>query len=323
MNEFESRINLNVQLEVLAKDVCEKYGLGQVKKCKVIEIGYEDFNFILEADSGKFVVKVFNKDRSDEDCVNLANRAYLPYEKGFSCPKIYKHGEDLVLTTKIKDVKYRLIVMEYICGKDFYSLGVLPTDEELEQIAINMAKLNEIDFKPPFIYDHWAIVNYAKEYEANIQLIESDKQYLDKALNLFNSVDFSKLKYGFVHGDIIKTNVIREDSGKLYIIDFSVSNYLPRIVDLAVTIGDLCFDIENENETIRKTKIFLSAYESRSKLAEYEKETLKKFLYCHQAITILETTREKVLNHNDSEENELFARESKCAIKMLEKVDIF
>ena len=319
MNDFEKRINLNIKLDELAKNVCDNYNLGEFKSSKIIKIGYEDFNFVLTTNSGKFVVKVFNKSRLDKDCENLARRASLAYEKGFSCPKIYKSGRSLIYKIVINGVKYRLLVMEYINGKDFYTLKELPTDLELEQIAHEMAKLNNIEFNPPFIYDHWAIVNYAKEYEENIHLIQGkDKKFLDKALMLFNSVDFSKLKYGFVHGDIIKTNVLRDKNGKLYFIDFSVSNYLPRIVDLAVTIGDLCLDINNFSETKRKSQLFLNAYESSAKLSKYEKECLSKFLYCHQAITVLETTREKIVENNNSDENELYATEGKKALTMLE-----
>ena len=323
MDNFKKRINLNTSLSELAKNVCEKYKLGEFKSCRAIKIGYEDFNFILTTDSDKYVVKVFNKNRTDEDCENLAKRASLPYEKGFSCPKIYKCGRKLVYMGDINGNKYRLLVMEYINGKDFYSLQKLPTDFELEEIAHEMAKLNNIKFNPPFIYDLWAIVNYEKEYEKNIHLIKGkDKKFLDKALTLFKSVDFSKLQYGFVHGDIIKTNVLKDKSGKLYFIDFSVSNYLPRIVDIAVTIGDLCFDVNNANETKRKIQLFLNAYESRAKLSDYERECLGKFLYCHQAITVLETTREKIVENNNSDENELYASDSKKALILLNKTNL-
>ncbi len=318
MNNFEKRINLNIPLKELAINICEKYNLGEFKSCKVIKIGYEDFNFILASRNGKFVVKVFNLDRKDSDCVNLAKRAYLAYQKGVICPKIYKCGKDLIYKVTLNNVKYRLLVMDYVNGKNFFTLKTLPSDFELEQIACQMAKLNSIDFRPPFIYDHWAIVNFAKEYDINIGLITDNKKYLDKALSLFNEIDFSKLKYGFVHGDIIRTNVIKDNKGKLYFIDFSVSNYLPRIVDIAVTIGDLCFDVNDKAETMRKSKLFLSAYENYSKLLPYEKECLPKFLYCHQAISLLQTTRERILENNNSIENQMFAEESKKALILLD-----
>lgn len=323
MNDFEKRINLNLKLDELSKIICEKYGFGEFVDCELIKIGYEDFNFVLYTKGENYVVKIFNKSRSDEDCENLAMRAYVPQKEGFSCPKIFKCKDDLICKITVSEVSYRILVMQHIDGKDFYSSKTMPTDAQLKEIAHELAKLGDMDFKPPFIYDHWAIVNYAKEYEENIALAKHcDKKYLDKALKLFLSVDFSKLKCGFVHGDIIRTNVLKDKDGKLYFIDFSVSNYLPRIVDLAVTIGDLCFDTNSLDETKRKAKLFLSAYESRSKLSNYERECLKIFLYCHQAISVLETTRERVVESNTSRENEFYAKESKKALVMLDSEDI-
>lgn len=120
-----------------------------------------------------------------------------------------------------------------------------------------------------------------------------------------------------MHGDIIETNVIRDKQGKLFFIDFSVSNYLPRIVDLAVTICDLCLDLENiEMSKIRAEK-FVKSYESVSPLSVYEKDCLMKFIVCHQAITILETIREKKLENNDSEENEIFLQKGKQGLRIV------
>ena len=89
-------------------------------------------------------------------------------------------------------------------------------------------------------------------------------------------------------------------------IDFSVSNYLPRIVDLAVTICDLCLDLDDIKESQIRASKFINAYEKVSPLSDYERECLKKFIVCHQAITIIETTREKKIEKNDSQENEIF-----------------
>ena len=51
-------------------------------------------------------------------------------------------------------------------------------------------------------------------------------------------------------------------------------------------------------------------------LTEYEKECLIIYVICHQAITILETTREKIINHNDRLENEDFLNKGKKGIKI-------
>ena len=319
MKYFEERINLKHPLETLSIEICKRYSLGDFIDNNLIEIGYEDYNYILTTTKGKYVVKVFSNERTDDMAFQLAKRATVAFENGVSCPKIFKtENDESLLVLTIGGVKFRILVMEYIEGKDFYSLKVLPNEIELEKIATQLAKLNNIDYRPNFIYDRWAIVNYKQEYDKNIYLVEDeDKPLVDLALKAFNSCDFTKLKYGFVHGDIIETNVIRNKNGEMFFIDFSVSNYLPRIVDLAVTICDLCLDLDNINESkIRSTK-FINAYEKVSPLSDYERECLKKFIVCHQAITIIETTREKKIEKNDSQENEIFLQKGKRGLRIV------
>lgn len=323
MNSLESRINLDVSLEDLSKVVCEKYGLGNFANSVVLEIGYEDFNFILKTDKSEVVVKVFALSRTDKDCKNLVERAKMASENGFSSPKIFEADGQTLFNIKLKNTKFRLIVMEKINGKDFFSLGEIPNLEELKTIGTELAKLNKIHFNPPFVYDRWAIVNFKKEFNKNKNLLDSeDFQSFGEILNGFEKCDYSKLKFGFVHGDIIVTNILKDASGRLFFIDFSVSNFLPRIVDLAVSIGDLCMVSNDENQAKERTKIFLDAYEQVSKLSDYEKDCLKVFLKVHQATSILNCLRERIVEHNDSKENTDFLEKSKQALKMLLNCDL-
>lgn len=319
MNTFESRINLSSPLEKLAEAVCSHYKLGEFKGCKLIEIGYEDYNFILWADNKKYLVKALSTFRNDEDCFNLAQRAVTAYDNGISCPKIYKIDGQNIGHVKLDNEIFRIIVMDFIDGNDFYSMEVLPDENELKIIATELAKLNNIDFQPPFIYDHWAIINFEKEYKENIHFVKGEfKDLIDKVYEKYLSIDMNNLKHGFVHGDIIVTNIIKEKAtGKLFFIDFSVSNYQPRIVDLAVSICDLCLDCDDIELIKTRMQTFINAYEQVSPLSDYEKSCLKVFLATHQAITIIETTREKFKNNNDSEENEDFLRKGQEGLKLV------
>ena len=60
LREFAKRINLNTDLDNISKEICNEYNLGQYISDTIIEIGYEDFNYILETSSGKYCVKIFN-----------------------------------------------------------------------------------------------------------------------------------------------------------------------------------------------------------------------------------------------------------------------
>ena len=224
----------------------------------------------------------------------------------------------LISFIRLNNIEFRVLVMDYINGKDFFSLKELPNEKDLELIASELAKLNNINYQPNFIYDKWAIVNFIKEYDKNIELVdEDDRPLIEKAFQNFKSCDFSRLQYGFVHGDIIETNVIKDKQGKLFFIDFSVSNYLPKIVDLAVTICDLCLDLENIEDSKSRASRFVKEYERISPLSSYEKECLRKFIVCHQAITVLETMREKKIENNQTQENEIFLQKGKQGLRVV------
>ncbi len=323
MNSFEDRIGLDVPLEVLSKNICENYKLGEFVKNRLIKIGYEDYNYVLTTTQGKFVVKVFSNIRTEQDCRDLADRTTIPNEKGFSSPKIYKANGSNLFVTKLKNQTYRLLVMDHIDGKDFFSLDILPNIDELKLIAVELAKLNQIQYKPNFIYDRWSIINFENEYQKNKSILSDDEnKKIYGVVKQLSNCDFSKLKYGFVHGDVIVTNIMKDKKGKLYFIDFSVSNYLPRIVDLAVSIGDLCLDLENIEESKSRTKAFLNSYESINKLDKYEKKCLPVFLKAHQATSILNCLREKEIEKNDSEENQEFLDKSRIALDIVSKFDL-
>ena len=42
--EFKNRINLNIDLSIISREICKAYFLGEYVSDKIITVGYEDFN---------------------------------------------------------------------------------------------------------------------------------------------------------------------------------------------------------------------------------------------------------------------------------------
>ena len=61
----------------------------------------------------------------------------------------------------------------------------------------------------------------------------------------------------------------------------------------------------------------VNAYEKVSPLSTYEKQCLRKFIVCHQAITILQCMREKKIELNDSKENDSFLQKGKQGLRVV------
>ena len=111
--------------------------------------------------------------------------------------------------------------------KIFFELGEKPSKDVIKEIARQTAIINNLEIKPDFIYDTWAIVNFEDEYkEKRKYLADNYKEEFDKLLIELKNIDFNKLPKAFVHGDIISTNVMIDSNSKVWIIDFAVSNYL-------------------------------------------------------------------------------------------------
>ena len=96
----------------------------------------------------------------------------------------------------------------------------------------------------------WAIINFEKEYKQKRKYLSKEYQVeFDKLLEELQRIDFNQLPKAFVHGDIINTNVMKDNNSKIWIIDFAVSNYLPRIIDLAVISCSMCLDENSKDKT--------------------------------------------------------------------------
>ena len=313
--EFKDRINLNIDLNIISKQICKDYDLGEYISDTIITVGYEDFNYILETTKGKYCVKVFNKERTDEDCKNHIDRIELASETDINTPKLYKVNNESECIVEVDEIKYRLCVFEYINGSSFFDLGIIPNEDEIKEIIRQMAIIHKQKLNSEFIYDKWAIVNFIYEFEdKKIYLNEDDHKKLSDLLNKFKNIDMKNLPYAFTHGDIISTNVMKDNNGKLWIIDFAVSNYLSRIVDLAVSSCNLCINPDSIEETKSKTNMILREYEKYNKLTDYEKEVFPIFFDIANAMGILQISY-LASKGEASEEDKFWYNESKKGLE--------
>lgn len=166
-----------------------------------------------------------------------------------------------------------------------------------------------------FIYDKWAIINFVKEFQNKKQYLNgNDYKKLEELYNRFLQVDIEKLPKAFVHGDIISTNVMKDKNNKLWIIDFAVSNYVPRIIDLAVSSCNLCLDAENKENTKKKVKMILEEYQKYNKLTDYELEQFPLFFDIANAMGILQISHLNTLGEL-SEEDKFWYDESEKGLE--------
>lgn len=309
LKDFNKRIKLNTDLKNISKVICDKYELGDFASNELIEIGYEDYNYYLTTSKGKYCVKIFSKIRTNEDIKNYLNRIRAVAKSEISSPKPLLLNDDIVFELDYENNHYDICVFEYIDGKNYFEINEKPDNDVLREIAKQTALINNLDIKPEFIYDTWAIVNFKKEYEKKRQYLSDEyKTEFDKLLNEFENIDLERLPKAFVHGDIISTNVMLDKNKKVWIIDFAVSNYLPRIIDLAVTSCNMCLQEDSKEKTYENIEVLLQEYNKYNKLTDYELEMFEVYFRLANAMHILQPNY-IIQTDGDSEENQYWLNE--------------
>lgn len=309
LQDFNKRIGLNTELENISREVCKNYDLGDFVSNELITIGYEDYNYYLTTSKGKFCVKIFSKERSTEDVNNYLERIRIVANSNVSAPKPLLVNDDIMLSLDYQDNHYEICVFEYINGKNYFQLQENPDNEVIKELAKQTAMINNLNINPNFIYDSWAIINFSEEYNKKREFLSSEYQeQFDKLVEEFKSIDFEQLPKAFVHGDIISTNVMLDDNKKIWIIDFAVSNYLPRIIDLAVIACNMCLDKNSKEKTYDNIYLLISEYNRYNELTEYELEVFGTLYMVANAMHILQT-QYIIKTDGDSEENQYWLNE--------------
>jgi len=237
-------------------------------------------------------------------------------EAGVSVPRLYKSEQGFLHLLEIDQSTLRLCLMDFIVGKNFFTSKEKITHEDILSLAHQASLINSIDIKPPKIYDSWAITNFLLEFEKKSRYLEKeDYDIINPLAEKFKNLRIETLPHCFAHGDIIRTNVIKDKDDKIWIVDFSVSNYYPRIQELAVLACDILFNKDNKEESEQNLKDALEEYQKTIKLTLREIESLPLYIKLAHALHVLCATYEKKAQNNDSEENEYFLNIGKSGLR--------
>lgn len=318
---FQKRITYRGQLSELLKQVTDDYDFGNYQSYEIVAVGYEDFNVILKTSKGKFFLKFFADFRNKAGCQRCVDVILAVIKQGVNHPRLFKSNRGYLHEIKIKDKLVRLIAIEYIDGKTFFDLKQKPSLSEMEFLTEQASLINGIDIKPAYFYDNWAIVNFIKEYNQIKRFLnDSDIKLLESLTKEFYKINLKTLPHCFVHGDIIDTNVIRSNTGELHIIDFSVSNYYPRIQELAMLLCDILFDSNEKNfkEIYART---LNTYQEKIKLEEQELKLLPLFIKVAHAMHIVGPVKFTTENKN-SKENDHWLKSGRAGLKFMNNLKL-
>lgn len=301
---FLSRIGYKGDFSSLLIRVSQDFNIGTYHSSQIIPFGYEDLNVMLETDQGKFFAKLFASFRSQADCERYVTVLEKILEVGVSHPNLYKSGQGHVNTIKHGSQEIRVAVMEYIDGQTFFELADKPNESEGRFIIAQAAKINSIAHKPPFVYDSWAVSNFLAEYEKKKYTLDpEDSLAINPLIDQIRGLAIDSLPHTLVHGDIISTNVMRDRKGKIFIVDFAVSNWYPRIQELAVLLSDLFFDSSDPEKFRGKYNFAVEEYQRHIPLTSGELKALPLFVKAAHSMHIIGASYERSQGNTEAENN--------------------
>jgi Ser/Thr protein kinase RdoA (MazF antagonist) len=299
------RIDYRGDIKLVIDRLANAYGIGKVKDFYVIEVGYEDCNIALQTEKGKYVAKIFSKQRDQENIARYNTMMEKAVEAGVNHPILYKLADGTSIFRDREANNISMVLMKFIEGFTLLEMDRIPNKDEVAPVFKQVAMIHRMNFHPPYVVDSWAIVNVAAMYErvrAYIELV--DIKLIEKAIDRYNQIPVDRLPHCFVHGDFSKANAIKGDDGKIYILDFSVANWYPRIQEIAVIAANL-FQDKNHSSTLRERCAFVAdAYDKINPLTAEEKQYLYDYARGGSAMELMGPLQEKYLHGNKMPETE-------------------
>lgn len=317
---YFSRIDAieNNCFNILAKLVCEVYRLGIFQNAEIIPIGYEDFNAIISTSTGKYLVKVFNNKRTDDNAYQCIERTKQASENGLPVPRVFPNAQgDFLSYMYIGTSRFRLAVIEYVDGVNFHQLGIKPTSDELISLVEMAYSLSKIKYVPPFIDDEWSIKNFLREFQLKRpRLTKRQISLIDPIYDSFAKFKFDALPKAFVHGDITSTNILRDKMGKLWLIDFSVSNYMARIIEVLIICDDLALVVGEREKSKERVSLCFDLWCRKVGATTFEREAFPLLFAVANAINVMNTEIERQ-EGMDSEENMMNMRQGLWGLSLI------
>ena len=311
-----NRLSYSGNLGPVVDRICVAYKIGKPTNFSIIETGYEDCNVIIQTPDEKYVAKIFSKYRSQEDIVRYTTIMEKAIEAGVNHPPLIKASNGRVVFTDSQANGISLVLMKFVEGKTFIELGRVPDMDERRMVVEQAVKVNDIDYKPPYLFDSWAIPNIKIMFEKVKGFIQpEDLSLVEQAITRYSEIPVHTLPHCFVHGDFTKANVLKGNDGKIYILDFSVANWYPRIQEISVIVANLLYDKDKPLTLHEKIDLVLNEYSKLKPLTAEERQYIYPYALAGVAMEFLGAHQEKYINGNDTEETNFWMNLGRNGLK--------
>ncbi len=242
-----------------AKDFLAPYNLGAITEVESIAEGVENSNFRIHADSGRYILTLFERRVREADLPYYLNLMNHLSAKGLRCPSVYDPGSGPLGRLNGRPA----CLIEHLDGDTVKA----PTADLAAEAGRLMARMHQSgsDFRSMRANDlglkGWhglaaEIGDRADEVSDGLaQLIDDELSFLDQHWP-------KDLPEGPIHGDLFPDNLMVDADGKTTgVIDFYFAAQDAFAYDIAVVINAWAFSKDGLGYDPRITKAFLENYD--------------------------------------------------------------
>lgn len=251
-----------------------KYWIEQHYSITVLEIfkieeGIANENYKISAQEGEYVLKIYHRVPSEVH-FELDVLSFLE-KKEFTSPKIIENRDGEKMSIYYDQAA---VLFGFIYGKKQENYDI----PYLRELGKKQAQLHVLlsDLEVPHAKRSWEpqdialLVESAKESIVQRNVAEANEIYELIQKGLQEVLPAPELPGGIVHHDVKPENILRDDQGELWVLDFDNSSSGVWLYDLLTPLLWAALEKDTFNE--EKVQAYLQGYESNRRLIEAEKQ---------------------------------------------------
>lgn len=323
IKQLLSRVNLAISLEELSERIVKDFDLGNSISFASLPVGFEELNALLITSIGRYIVKIFAKDKDVSTIESNVNALLKFYAGGVPVSKLFQSVDGKYLYQIQDDPASFCIVMAYFEGKKFTELS--PSTEDFCAVSRILADIHSLSFPTHANYDMWLTIHLAREYAVKKQYLEvADRELIDPVVLRLLQIDRTRLSKSIVHFDLHRENVMKNSEGKYCILDLASCDYNYTIFDLGTFIALFCFDPDVPVETnINIYHKVIAEYSQKRPLYPYELEKLPIVMQATFASNLLISTFLQKTTDPNPTQTRYYKALSKSGLLMFGDVSVF
>lgn len=317
------RVNLTISLKDLSERIVRDFELGNCISFAPLPVGFEELNALLTTTKGRYIVKIFAKDKDISSIESNVNALLKFYAGGIPVSKLFQTVWGEYLYKIQEDPASYCIVMEYFDGIKFTELT--PSTEDFCHVSEILAGIHLLSFQTYANYDIWLTIHLAREFDRKKQYLdEIDKVLIDPVVSGLSAINYSRLTKSIVHFDLHRENVMKDQDNNYCVLDLASCDYNYTIFDIGTFIALFCFDASLSLSTnISLYHEMITSYSLKRKISPYELAILPVVIKATFASNLLISTFLQKTTDPNPEQTRYYRALGKSGLAMFGGISIF